>query len=124
MSNLGWYQVLTTLAKKVGGPKRLIGLLVGSGVVGGVVLTKGGEAVVKKVKKADKLKDNKYGIDHIYTVKKTATDKAGLTVKEGDTFKVLESDDDAILIEIIGDNNNPYFVSANWLETVSNFKKI
>ena len=25
MSNLGWYQVMTTLAKKVGGPRKLFG---------------------------------------------------------------------------------------------------
>lgn len=33
MSNLGWYQILTTLAKKVGGTKQLIGLLIGSGAL-------------------------------------------------------------------------------------------
>ncbi len=41
MSNLGWYQILTTLAKKDGGPKQLIGLLIGSGALlgGGAVAT-------------------------------------------------------------------------------------
>ena len=39
MSNLGWYQILTTATKKVGGPKQLIGLLVGGGALlgGGAV---------------------------------------------------------------------------------------
>ena len=33
MSNLGWYQIMTTMAKKVGGPLKLAGLLVGGGAV-------------------------------------------------------------------------------------------
>ena len=33
MSNLGLYQVLTTVAKKVGGPGVLVGILIGFGAV-------------------------------------------------------------------------------------------
>ena len=57
MSNLGWYQVMTTAAKKVGGPLKLAGLVLGSGIVigGGTVL--GGQAVAKKIgKKLDEKK--------------------------------------------------------------------
>lgn len=40
MSDLGRYQLLTTMAKKVGGPKRLIAILVGGGALfgGGTVV--------------------------------------------------------------------------------------
>ena len=31
MSNLGWYQVMTTAAKKVGGPRNLFLLTLGAG---------------------------------------------------------------------------------------------
>ena len=31
MSNLGWYQVMTTAAKKVGGPRNLLLLTLGAG---------------------------------------------------------------------------------------------
>lgn len=119
MSNLGLYQDLTMLAKKVGGPKNLIGLLAGGSFAAGILATKGGEAIIKKKKDAN----NKDAISHFYRVNKTTTDQDGLTLKEGDTFRVLEEDDDAILIEITGDTNNPYFVSSKWLETVSDFKK-
>ena len=57
MSNLGWYQVMTTAAKKIGGPLKLAGLVWGSGIVigGGTVL--GGQAVAKKIgKKLDEKK--------------------------------------------------------------------
>lgn len=36
MSNLGWYQKLTTAAKAVGGPKKLLGLILASGAAAGV----------------------------------------------------------------------------------------
>ena len=39
MGNLGWYQLMTTVAKKVGGPKRLFALVLGGGAIlgGGAV---------------------------------------------------------------------------------------
>jgi hypothetical protein len=33
----------------------------------------------------------------------------------------LECDGDAILIEVVGDPDNPYFVSSKFLRSVSNF---
>lgn len=46
MSNLGWYQVITTWSKKVGGPLNLLGIVAGVGAIGGVAGTKGVEALV------------------------------------------------------------------------------
>ena len=51
MSNLGWYQIMTTMAKKVGGPLKLAGLLVGGGAVAGEGAVAGGVAIKKKKKK-------------------------------------------------------------------------
>lgn len=51
MSNPGAYQWLTTAAKKVGGPKNLVVIIVGTGAVAGVTVYKGGEIVVKKIKR-------------------------------------------------------------------------
>ena len=48
MSNLGWYQVMTTTAKKVGGPLKLAGLL----FIGGAFI--GGKAEAIKNKMAQK----------------------------------------------------------------------
>lgn len=52
MSNLGGYQALTTLAKKVGGPGKLVALIAGGGVLVGGVAVKGGEFAIRKGKKA------------------------------------------------------------------------
>lgn len=38
-------------------------------------------------------------------------------------YRILERDKDSVLIEKIGDNNNPYFVSADFLRTVSKFQE-
>lgn len=43
MSNLGDYQRMTILAKKVGGPKNLAVIIAGAGAVASVALYKGGE---------------------------------------------------------------------------------
>ena len=39
----------------------------------------------------------------------------------GDAYRILESDGESVLIEKIGDTNNPYFVSADFLRSVSDF---
>ena len=119
MSNLGAYQWLTTVAKKVGGPKNLVGIV----AVAGAVMYKGGEVVVKKIKKKmnkEKLQETSDLI--IYSVTAEGARNGGLKFKIGDQFRVLETDKDAVLIEKIGDDNNPYFVSEEMLKNISNYK--
>ena len=54
MSNLGMYQTLTTMAKKVGGPKIFIALLAsGSAILGGGAFA-GGTAIKNIVKATSK----------------------------------------------------------------------
>lgn len=122
MSNLGWYQVMTTAAKKVGGPLKLAGLVLGSGIVIGGGTVFGGQAVAKKIGK--KLDEKKREAESavIYRVHTEGKSNEGLLFSVDDTFKVLEIDGDAALIEKIGDENNPYFVSGCFLESISDYK--
>lgn len=122
MSNLGGYQRLTTIVKKVGGPTNLVLLIAGSGAV----VYKGGEILVRKaIKNVNKLyAENTSEISsQIYIVNKQGVSNENLVFELGDRFKVLEFDGDAILIEKIGDSNNPYVVSSEFLENISNYKK-
>lgn len=122
MSNLGGYQRLTTIAKKVGGPTNLVLLIADSGAV----VYKGGEILVRKaIKNVNKLyAENSSEISsQIYIVNKQGVSNENLVFELGDRFKVLEFDGDAILIEKIGDSNNPYVVSSEFLEKISNYKK-
>lgn len=122
MSNLGWYQVMTTAAKKVDGPLKLAGLVLGSGIVigGGTVL--GGQAVAKKVGK--KLDEKKKAAEStvIHKVHTEGKSNEGLLFSVDDTFRVLEVDRNAVLIEKIGDENNPYFVSGYFLKNISDYR--
>lgn len=120
MSNLGWYQAMTTWAKKMGGPLKLLGIV----AVGGYVVIRSVEAGGKTIFKIVKKNLNSKGktINDTYLVNKTCKSDEGVLFEVGDQFQVLEIADDAVLIEKIGDVNNPYFVSADFLQSISDFK--
>jgi hypothetical protein len=122
MSNLGGYQLLTTLAKKSGSPGKLVALLIGGGVAIGLVAGKGITYTSAKVKaKIDKIKTENKFKDIIFDVIADGKDNSGLEFRVGDKYRILESDGDAILIEKLGDIKNPYFLSGDFLRTISNF---
>ncbi|NLE26010.1 MAG: hypothetical protein GX625_11845 [Clostridiaceae bacterium] len=122
MSNLGWYQTFTTVAKKVKGPKVLLGLILSGGAALGV----GGTILTQKAVKAVKNRINKNNISSIengkiFVVHTEGMDNKGLVFKVGDKYRMLNCDVDAVLIEKFDDNNNPYFVSAEFLKKISDF---
>lgn len=121
MSNLGLYQVFTTVSKKVGGPAVLIGLI---GSAGYVVLRSvefGGKKVIKLVKnKKSKTKESKTK----YTFIDSGVDDNGLEFNKNDSFNIAVIHDDVVLIEKHNDKNSPYFVSLEWLKKVSDYLKI
>ena len=57
-----------------------------------------------------------------YVVCNEGTSDEGVLLREGDQFKVLERDGDAVLIEILGDDGSPYFVSADFLSEISGYE--
>ena len=123
MSNLGWYQILTSLAKKVGGPKNLIALIAGGGaILGGGTVAAGG-ALKKKIIAEYQRKLQAADAAVIYTVNEEGKSNEGLVFNVGDTFRILETDGDAGLIKKIGDTNNPYYVSLKFLANISDFIK-
>ena len=118
MSNLGWYQWITTASKKVGGPLNLLAIIGGSclavgGTVGSVITNK-----YRDIKDKKELKTL-----GTYSVKKDAEiKKIKLVLKTGDQIAILAADDDSILIVKNGDKDNPYFVSADFLMACSDYK--
>ncbi len=119
MSNLGLYQSMTTWAKKLGGPLQLLGAV----AVGGYIVIRsaeaGGKTVIRVVKKH--LKPNESMITNTYIVHTKGISNEGLRFVAGEQFRVLEIANDAVLIEKIGDKNNPHFVSADLLHSISDF---
>lgn len=125
MSNLGLYQTMTKAAKKVGGPINLA-ICVG---LGGYTIIRTGEAGIKTFVRYIRRptvtgKTNSGKIIIEYSVKKKGVSNEGVVFNEGDTFKVLERAKDTVLIEKVGDLNNPYFVSSEFLQSISDFKSI
>ena len=121
MSNLGTYQLMTTLAKKVGGPKKFL-LFVAA--TGWIVLRSGeasAKAIVNKFRNAPHTSSDYQHHGETFTVKATTELVEGLNLNEGSTFHVLEQDQDSVLITVPGDKNNPYFVSAAKLSKISNY---
>lgn len=121
MGNLGWYQLMTTVAKKVGGPKQLLALVAAGGYVIIRGVEAGGKKVIKLVKKDNKEKSTSKVLP-AYKFIIDGKDDKGLIFSSGDVFYVAARHDDVILIEREKDDNNPYFVSVDWLMKVSSFK--
>ena len=118
MSNLGLYQWFTTTAKKVGGPARLIGMFIsGSAIIGGTV----GSVITNKYRDIKDKKELK--TLGTYSVTKDAEiKKIKLVLRTGDQIAILAADDDSILIVKNGDEDNPYFVSADFLMGCSDYR--
>ena len=123
MSNLGAYQKFTTLAKKFGGVEKFIGLIVAGsatvGAAGGIGAFIGGSKIAKNLKEKKKNKKGKQST--IYKITSPGESNEGLKFDIGNEFRVLETDGDAILIEKVGDKNNPYFVDRKLLNEISNY---
>lgn len=119
MSNLGWYQVMTTVSKKVSGPVKLALLVAGAGYV----VLRPIESLSKKTFKMvkNKMQKNASNIKSstVFTVSNDPEDASGLKFKSGDKYRIIETDGDAALIEILENDNNPYFVSYEFLKTIS-----
>lgn len=122
MSNLGFYQLMTKFAKKVGGPVNLLLLVAGGGAIIGSGVTAAGLGIKEKVAANNEKKNIEMAANIIRTVQIEAQSKEGLLFKVRDQFRVLEVDGDAALIEKLGDNNNPYFVSAEFLKSISDYQ--
>lgn len=123
MSNLGAYQWITSTSKKVGGPIKLLFL---TGATGAIFYKLSEISVKKCIKtfKTHQATKTKYleANENLYFVTSPGTSNEGIEFSIGTKFKILEKDGDSVLIEIIEDKNNPYFVSAEFLCNISNFK--
>lgn len=136
VGNLGGYQIITTLVKRLGGPtkavvKAVIGLafsVAGGGAIGYAVGEKHGE---KKAIEAMKPQTGAIGSPAAsegqariangseYLVSRAATSSDGTAFSPGDRLRVMDSDGDAVMVERVGDDNSPYWVSRAFLLSVA-----
>jgi hypothetical protein len=122
MGNLGGYQAVTTIIKSLGGPTKAAVLVLGGTFLAGGAAYAGGQKLVTAVNSAI----NKRSVPcatkgRLFEVVCDGEDGNGLRLRAGDEYRVLECDADAILIEVLGDPDSPYFVSSGFLRTISDF---
>lgn len=114
---------MTTWAKTVGGPGRLAAIAVTGGYLLGRAVEAGTKRAVKASREVLKARSAPYPTrDQVFRVTVDAhDDSTGLTVRRGGSFRVLEGVADSVLIEVHDDPSNPYFVSREFLQSVSDF---
>lgn len=116
MSNLGMYQLITTVSKKAGGPVNFLLMVATGGYITGRTV----EWAVKNIFKAlaEEEKDSR-----IHTLKSSyviaGNEGKYCELGPGDQYRILARDGDAVLIEKIGNQNNPYYVSKSFLENIT-----
>ena len=121
MGNLGAYQTMTTLAKECKSPGGVGGVV----AVSGYLVLRTGEAGIKKgVKVIKKLSSKNKAVISEYSIKKNGVSNEGLELKKGDLIRVLEKAEDAVLIELVGDEDSPYFVDAKYLKEISDYEEV
>ncbi|MFI7252828.1 hypothetical protein [Micromonospora chalcea] len=102
MGNLGKYELMTTLAKKVGGPSGLLIATLGGGYIIGRITEAGGKKAVKALVTALKKRNMPCATKgQLFRVITDGEDSSGLKLSAGDEYRVLECDGDAILIEVL-----------------------
>lgn len=109
MSNLKGYQIMTTVAKKVGGPMNLVICMAVTGYAIGKLV----EIPIKVLKEKSSEK--------VYTVDTFGISDNGINLYPGDKFKVLEEDTEMAFIEIVGEVYNQYFVPKEFLYDISDY---
>lgn len=116
MSNLGAYQWITTVSKKVGGLVNLL-LIVGGG---SIAIWEAGKGVFKKT--AEYL-DRKYFIRQKEYEIINDFSYFELKLSKGDKFRIVGIDRDSTLIEILNDVNNPYVIPTKYLKLYTTFER-
>lgn len=115
MNNLGNYKALTIMSKKLGGPENLLLLVFVTGI-----LVSNLDRIIKVI--TNNRKKISTSIEpSIFYIHSEYVDNLGAHFETGDQYRVLEEDDNSILIEIIGDSDNPYFVDKDILLEISNY---
>jgi len=104
MSNLGLYQVITTMAGRVGGVRNLVGLIAAGGAaVGGLIAAPAAWVARGRYEKA---KTAKAGRLTRGVLAAAISDSQSVTIEEGTHVTVLQTDDpEVVLVEEDGTDN-------------------
>lgn len=93
---------------------------------GGYVVLRSVEAIGKRVYKLIKNHEGEKEEKTVngvleYTVIREGKSNENVKFLIGDKFRILGKDNDAVLIDKLGDSNSPYYVSAKLLSEISEY---
>lgn len=122
--NLGGYQLIVEASKAVGGPRRLVILL----LLAGAAMGKVGDKSVKQAEKWHKARrasasarptDASESTPVNYTASRQVFLSDGLVLREHQTFRIIAQDGDTVFLNIEGRADNPHAVSLDDLTAAS-----
>lgn len=122
MGNLGSYQTMVILAKKVGGPRRLAIIIAAAGGILMCGVEAGGKAVWTRAKDRSGSRAINPPEETTFTVSVDTDCGPDLALHAGDKIRVLERAGDAMLVEIINDDHNPHVMAIDILTQISDFR--
>ncbi|PRZ40900.1 hypothetical protein CLV47_11365 [Antricoccus suffuscus] len=120
--NLGGYQVLVTVVKKLGGPATATAAVATALVAVGSTGTLGAQKIIQRLK-GDRRSQSQASNEPswIEVVDHVANDN-GITLEVGARFRVIATTDDTVVIEIEGHKDNPHVVAGDYLASISAFE--
>lgn len=126
MSNLGGYQTIVKVVKTLGGPRKAT-VIVGSTVaLAGYGALRGVEAGVKVGVAASRASVERRirpcpTRGQVFEVTSNGEERGQLVLSAGNEYRVIDCDQDAVVIEVLGARDNPHVVSQAFLESISNY---
>ena len=117
MSNLGGYQAIVMLMKRCGGPKVFWVVIPALSYGLGKLI----EIPIRAIARHLRAKKNFDQSEAVLEVTSAGIDGTDFAFQEGDSYQVLYSDTEMVMIETIGDTNSLCMVSPEFLRTVSNY---
>ncbi len=125
MGNLGGYQDITKFIKAIGGPAvaaKYAAAAAGIIFVAGGAVYAGGEKAIKTIRHRIETRAVPcIWVGQVFTVNSDADAGAGLILQNGDEVRILECDSDTLLVEVIGNADNPHAISGELLQSISDF---
>lgn len=120
MSNLGLYKVMTTLAKRVGGPMNLFLLTAGCGYGIGRLTEAVIKRVIKRIMKSIKHFKEKPEDFPEYTLDKGFILDSGIILFENEKVRVIDEVEEGVLVARESDQY-PFFILKEDLRKISSY---
>lgn len=120
MGNLGAYQDVVKIMKSLGGPGKAAALVLGGTFIAGVVARDRVPVIIQKIRARRRPSEGTCEVvGATFDVVSESAKHVAVGLDPGSSYRILECMGDALLIEVLGKEDNPHVVSSRELESVS-----